>query len=160
MIQRDGVPRYIITPFVFSTGKNDEFFDSSSNSTFKFCEAPKYTKPKNAARSKSPRKFDHANSPHEDIDLQESFSHAHQHDKRHSSSVTESTLSESEVSGATTTARCESIIAASNNTNEKAGDLDPNQRSRSRNRRHAINITSNPGYQVSALKITFIFRQK
>lgn len=126
----------------------DEFFESPTNSTFKFCDAPKYAKHKNAARSKSPRKFDHVNnSPHEEIDLKESIPHAHQHDKKRHSILTESTLSESEVSGATTTARCDSIVG-SNNSSEKPNDVDPNQRCRSRSRRHAINITSNPGYQV------------
>lgn len=127
-------------------GKNIEFYESptSIENTFKFCEAPKHTKQKNAARSKSSRKFDHVNSSHEEIDLKESVPH-HPHDKRHSI-LTESTLSESEVSGATTaTARCDSITGS--NSSEKTNDIDPNYRSRGR-RRHAINITSNPCYQV------------
>lgn len=130
-------------------GINSEFYESptTNENTFKFCEAPKYTKQKNAGRSKSSRKFDHANSSHEDIDLKESVPHVHQHnDKRHSI-LTESTFSESEVSGATTTtARCDSITGT--NSSEKTNDVDPNFRSRVRNRRHAINITSNPSYQV------------
>lgn len=127
-------------------GVNDEFYESptTNENTFKFCEALKYAKQKNTSRSKSSRKFDHANSSHEDIDLKESVPH-HQHDKRHSI-LTESTLSESEVSGATTTARCDSITGS--NSSEKPNDVDPNFRSRVRSRRHAINITSNPGYQV------------
>ncbi len=139
-------------------GISDDFFESptTNENTFKFCEAPKYTKQKNAARSKISRKFDNVNSSHEEIDLKESVPHVpHQHDKRHSI-LTESTLSESEVSGATTTARCESITGS--NSSEKPNDIDPNYRSRVRNRRHAINITSNPCYQVRKMvKFSEIF---
>lgn len=133
-------------------GKDGEFYESptSNESTFKFCETPKYIKP-NAGRSKSSRKFDHVNSSHEEIDLKESVPHVHQHEKhekRHSI-LTESTFSESEVSGATTTARCDSITGS--NSSEKTNEVDTNYRSRVRSRRHAINITSNPGYQVGEI---------
>ncbi|KAJ6645420.1 GTP-binding protein GEM [Pseudolycoriella hygida] len=128
--------------------KNGDFYDSPSTteSTFKFCEAPKYTRQKTAGRSKSSRKFDHVNSSHDEINLDESTHHVSHHDKRHSI-LTESTLSESEVSGTTTTARCDSISGT--NSSDKTNDVDPNYRSRVRSRRHAINITSNPmHYQV------------
>lgn len=131
-------------------GKSDDFYDSPTlnENTFKFCDAPKYAKHKNAARSKSSRKFDHVNSSHEEIDLKESIP-KHPHDKRHSI-LTESTFStESEASGATTTARCDSI--AGSNSSDKTNDVDANYRSRVRSRRHAINITSNPCYQVSVI---------